>query len=214
QYSEQYFVLGLFTTFICLTSLLYSCLKRDRTIFLFSFYPLFYDLCVLFIFKQVVYHYFTFVIPLTFIAFGATFLKSKLFIVKFSLALFLILSFLISLKSLNFYFNPAENQVFQEITNFTLQNTNSNDLIFGSAIPTNYVSFVTNRKIVNNYFDSDSKFINFIGREKILNEVKNVKPKIIFADQFYLNFFKDDYEIVKEWNEPGYYHLILMKLKK
>ncbi|MEM5809644.1 MAG: hypothetical protein QW156_01990 [Candidatus Aenigmatarchaeota archaeon] len=87
-------------------------------------------------------------------------------------------------------------------------------MIFGEPRSLNYVSFVTNRKIINNYFDSDLKFINFVGKEKVLNEVKKAKPKLIFANQFYLDFFKEDYEIVKEWNEPGYYHLFLMKLKK
>jgi len=208
---EQYLALGFFTIFMSLICLIHGYLKKDSKILLFAFYPLIYDLVILLIFKQVIYHYFAFMLPFIFVAFGVTLVKSKLSVVKFSLLTILALSFFTNLTSLNFYFNEDENKVFNELVDYTLINTNQDDLIFGSATPTNYVSFVTDRKIVGNYFDSDLKFISFYGKERVLSEVKNAEPILIFATQSYADFFEDNYVLVKVWNKPGYYHFLLLK---
>jgi len=150
-------------------------------------------------------------LPFIFIAFGETLVKSKLSVVKISLLTILIFSLFTNLTSLNFYFNVNENKVFDELVDYTLINTNQDDLIFGSAIPTNYVSFVSNRKIVGNYFDSDLKFISFYGKERVLRDVKNSEPRLIFATQSYVDLFDENYELVKTWNKPGYYNLLLLK---
>ena len=208
---EQYLSLGFFTVFMSLICSIYSYLKKDFKLLLFSLYPLIYDLIILLIFKQVIYHYFAFMLPFIFIAFGETLVKSKLSVVKISLLTILIFSLFTNLTSLNFYFNVNENKVFDELVDYTLINTNQDDLIFGSAIPTNYVSFVSNRKIVGNYFDSDLKFISFYGKERVLRDVKNSEPRLIFATQSYVDLFDENYELVKTWNKPGYYNLLLLK---
>jgi hypothetical protein len=212
----QYLSLGFFSAFISLITLIHSYFEKDYKLFLFSLYPLIYDLAILLIFRQVTYHYFAFVLPFVFIAFGEVFLKSKSSVAKISLFLILLLSILTNLHSLSFYFDKNKNLVFDELIEYTFKFAEKNDLIFGSAIPTNYVSFVTNRKIAGNYFDSDLKHINFEGEDKVINEVRIAKPKLIIADKAYEDFyrsFEEDYEAVKEWNISGYYHLILMKSK-
>ncbi|MFH8119622.1 MAG: glycosyltransferase family 39 protein [Candidatus Aenigmatarchaeota archaeon] len=212
----QYLSLGFFSASISLITLIHSQFEKNYKLFLFSLYPLIYDSSVLLILKQVTYHYFAFVLPFIFIAFGEVVVKSKFCVVKLSLFLILLLSILTNLHSLSFYFDKNKNLVLKELLEYTFRFTEKDDLIFGSAIPTNYLSFVANRKIVGNYFDSDLKHINFEGKEKVINEVRTAKPKLIIADKahedFY-RFFYEDYEIVKEWENPGYYHLVLMKKK-
>jgi len=209
---DQYLNLGFFTIFLSIFCLVYGILYKNKIITIFSANLLIYDLIILLILRQVIYHYFVFPLPFLFIAVGKVLSDSKYFSLKIFLVIILILAFYSNFKSLELYFSKDYNTGFYEVVNYTLKNTNSSDMIFGEPRSLNYVSFVTDRKIVGNHFDSDLKFINFVGREKILNEVKNAKPKLIFANQFYIDFLKDDYKIVKEWNEPGYYHLILMKL--
>jgi hypothetical protein len=211
----QYFSLGFFTGFIAIICLIFGYFKKDYKLMLFSTYPLFYDLTILLIFKQVIYHYFAFALPLLAISFGRTFSQSKFIDLKLFLFLILLLSFVTNFKSLVYYFDRNKNLVFDEIVNYTLEFTEENDLIFGEPRIINYVSFVAKRRIVNNYFDSDLKHLNFEGLEKVVEEVKKAKPKIIVADAnhygIFYKYFEDEYEKVKEWNEPEYYHLILMK---
>jgi hypothetical protein len=213
----QYFSLGFFTEFISIICLIFGYFKKDYKLILFSAYPFFYDIAILLLFRQVIYHYFAFALPLLTISFGRVFSQSKFIELKFFLIFILLLSLFTNFKSLIYYFDKNKNFVFNELVNYTLEFTQKNDLIFGEPRTINYVSFVTNRRIVNNYFDSDLKHLSFEGLEKIIEEVKKAKPKIIVADEnyyeiFYKNF-EEDYEKIKEWNIPGYYHLILMKRK-
>jgi membrane-bound lytic murein transglycosylase B len=73
------------------------------------------------------------------------------------------------------------------------------------------------QKIVNNYFDSDLKFINFYGKEKVLNGIEKAKPKLLFVNEIHYSFLKPvlkNYKLIKEWNVPGYYHLYLFELSE
>jgi hypothetical protein len=117
-----------------------------------------------------------------------------------------------------YYFDKSKNYFFDELVSYTLQLTEKNDLIFGEPRSINYISFVTDRKIINNYFDSDLKYLSFEGFEKVVEEVKKGKPKIIVVDANYYkilyNYFEGNYEIIKEWYVPSYCNLILMKSLK
>jgi len=213
----QYFSLGFFTEFISIICLIFGFFKKDYKLMLFSAYPLFYDITILLLFRQVIYHYFDFALPLLAISFGRAFSQSKFIELKIFLIFILLLSLFTNFKSLIYYFDKNKNFVFDELVNYTLEFTQKDDVIFGEPRTMNYVSFVANRRIVNNYFDSDLKHLNFEGLEEVIEEVKKAKPKIIVADEnyyeiFYKNF-EDDYERVKEWDIPGYYHLILMGRK-
>ncbi|MEM5832177.1 MAG: hypothetical protein QXT38_02605 [Candidatus Aenigmatarchaeota archaeon] len=210
---EQYFLLGFFTIFISITSFFYNYLEKNHKILLFSLYPIFYDSILLIILKQPFYHYFTLSLPLVFISFGFTIASAKQIFIRFFFLFILISSIFSNFQSLDFYFNKNKNLIFEELTNYTLKNTQSDDLIFGTSIPTNYISFVTNRKIVNNYFDCDLKFVNFVGIEKILKDIKEYKPKLIFADQFYLQIFNEEYKVIKEWKILEDYTIFLMEKK-
>jgi len=184
---------------------------------LFSFYPLFYDITVLLLFKQVIYHYFAFTLPLLAISFGRTFSQSKFIELKIFLILILLFALISNTRSLIYFFDRSKNFVFDELVTYTLEFTKKDDLIFGEPMTTNYVSFVTDRRIINNYFDSDLKHLNFEGLGKVIKEVKKAKPKIIITDYnfykiFYINF-EDEYEKVKEWNVSGYYHILIMVRK-
>jgi hypothetical protein len=213
----QYLSLGFFTGFISIICLIFGYLKKDYKLMLFSIYPLFYDITILLLFKQVIYHYFAFTLPLLAISFGRTFSQSKFIELKIFLILILLFALISNTRSLIYFFDRSKNFVFDELVTYTLEFTKKDDLIFGEPMTTNYVSFVTNRKIVNNYFDSDLKHLNFEGLGKVIKEVKKTKPKIIITDYnfykiFYINF-EDEYEKVKEWNVSDYYHILLMGRK-
>jgi hypothetical protein len=169
----------------------------------------------LLLFKQVTYHYFTLGLPLLFISFGRAFISISFKEIKFFLVFILLLSVFENLDDLLCYFDKNKNLAFIELINYTSEFTQRDDLIFGEPRSINYVSFVTGRRIVNNYFDSDLKHLDFEGLEKAVREVKKAKPKIIVADANYYGtfykYFEDEYEKIKEWNEPKYYHIILMK---
>jgi 4-amino-4-deoxy-L-arabinose transferase-like glycosyltransferase len=211
---DQYLTLGYFTFFLGIICTIFCIINKEYKLLLFSIYPMLYDMSILIIFKQVIYHYFILELSLLFIAVGAVFSKSGYTIIKISLIVILSLSLYTNIQNIDLYFNKNNNLVLEELVDYTTKHTSINDYIFGEPRSLNYVSFITNRKIVNNFFDSDLKHINFIGKEKTLIEIKNAKPKLIFADQFYVDYFQDEYDIVKEWNIPDYYHLILMKLKE
>jgi len=213
----QYLSLGFFTEFISIICLIFGYLKKDYKLMLFSFYPLFYDITVLLLFKQVIYHYFAFTLPLLAISFGRTFSQSKFIELKIFLILILLFALISNTRSLIYFFDRSKNFVFDELVTYTLEFTKKDDLIFGEPMTTNYVSFVTDRRIINNYFDSDLKHLNFEGLGKVIKEVKKAKPKIIITDYnfykiFYINF-EDEYEKVKEWNVSGYYHILIMVRK-
>jgi hypothetical protein len=213
----QYLTLGFFTNFIAIISLAFGYFKKDYKLMLFSAYPLFYDLTILLLFRQVIYHYFIFALPLLAIAFGKAFSRSRFVELRVFLISILLLSLIANYKSLVYYFDKNKNFVFDELVNYTLEFTQKDDLIFGEPRTVNYISFVTNRRIVNNYFDSDLKYLNFKGLEKVIEEVREAKPKIIVVDRNYYEIFyssfEKEYENVKEWNIFNYYHLILMKRK-
>lgn len=210
----QYFSLGFFTEFIAITSLTFGYFKKDYKLILFSTYSLFYDFTILLIFRQVIYHYFAFALPLVAVVFGGTFSHSKFIELKAFLILLLFLSFISNFKSLVYLFDRNKNYVFDDAVKYTLNFTTQDELIFGVPSVVNYVSFLTGRKIVRNYFDSDLKHLSFEGLEKVAQEVKTDKPKIIFgASNIFYEHFEEDYEKIKEWEAPGYYYFFLMKRK-
>jgi 4-amino-4-deoxy-L-arabinose transferase-like glycosyltransferase len=213
----QYLSLGFFTLFICFISLVFGYFKKDFMLLAFSIFILFYDITILLIFRQVIYHYFAFTIPFLSIVFGRIFYASKFLELKFFIILILLLSIISNYRSLIYYFDYTKNLVFDDAANYTLKLAEKNDLIFGEPRVVNYVSFVTGRKIVNNYFDSDLKFINFYGRDKVLNQIEKAKPKILFVDDQHYSFLGpilNNYKLIKEWNVPEYYHLYLFELNE
>ncbi|MDT7858488.1 MAG: glycosyltransferase family 39 protein [Candidatus Aenigmarchaeota archaeon] len=214
----QYLSLGFFTEFISFISLAFGYLKKDYKLIIFSAYPIIYDFVILLTFKQVIYHYFAFVLPFLSIAFGRTFSSSRFLELKIFLILILFISLFSNFQSLIYYFDKSKNYFFDELVSYTLQLTEKNDLIFGEPRSINYISFVTDRKIVNSYFDSDLKYLSFEGFEKVVEEVKKSKPKIMVVDANYYktlyNYFEGNYEIIKEWYVPSYCNLILMKSLK
>jgi hypothetical protein len=213
----QYLSLGFFTLFICFISLVFGYFKKDFMLLAFSIFILFYDITILLIFRQVIYHYFAFTIPFLSIVFGRIFYASKFLELKFFIILILLLSIISNYRSLMYYFDYTKNLVFDDAANYTLKLAGKDDLIFGEPRVVNYVSFVTGRKIVNNYFDSDLKFINFYGRDKVLNQIEKAKPKLLFVDdQHYslLGPILNNYKLIKEWNVPEYYHLYLFELNE
>jgi hypothetical protein len=213
----QYLSLGFFTLFICFISLVFGYFKKDFMLLAFSIFILFYDITILLIFRQVIYHYFAFTIPFLSIVFGRVFSTSKFLELKFFIILILLLSIISNYRSLIYYFDYTKNLVFDDAANYTLKLAEKDDLIFGEPRVVNYVSFVTGRKILNNYFDSDLKFINFYGRDKVLNEIENAKPKLLFVDDQHYSFLVpilNNYKLIKEWNVPEYYHLYLFELNE
>jgi len=213
---DQYLALGFFTIFLALFCLIHALFEKNRLIALFSGYPLLYDLMIIFGLKQVIYHYFILPLPFLFIVIGYTFSKTKFFSLKIFILVIFSLCIYSNLKSLEFYYLKDYNQVFFEVEDWVKKNSALNDLLFGEPRVLNYVSFVTERKILNNWFDSDLKFINFYGREKVLEEVEKKRPKVLILNELHYNFLRPilkDYKLIKEWNVIEYYPIYLFEIK-
>jgi hypothetical protein len=210
----QYILLGFFHDFILITSLIYGYLKKDYKLLILSIYPLIYDLTILLTFKQVAYHYFAFMLPFLSIVYGRAFSYQRPFELKIFLILILLLSWITNLKSIIYFFDKSKNILFDKALNYTLS-LEKTDTIFGNPIIVNYVSFISDISIFNNYFDSDLKHLYFEGLEKVIEEVKIGKPKLIFVDANYYKLFdsviKNEYKKIDEFIIPGYYNFILFE---
>jgi hypothetical protein len=80
----------------------------------------------------------------------------------------LLFALILNTRSLIYFFDRSKNFVFDELVTYTLEFNKKDDLIFGKPMTTNYVSFVTDKRIVDNYFDSDLKHLNLEGRGKVI----------------------------------------------
>ena len=74
--------------------------------------------------------------------------------------------------------NPKNSQTLLQVTQFIKNNTNLSDTIFGEPTITNYVSFVTKRKISANYLDSYPRHLLYEGEQNVLQKIKKDPPKI------------------------------------
>jgi hypothetical protein len=213
QWIDQYLTFGFFTIFFAAISIYFAVIRKRRDIAVLAAYPLIYDAVVLLLFKAVIYHYFLIGLPFLFIALGAVFIQSRELTLKICIAVIAGLAILANASGIAAYSSNQTGQAFDMIINYTKENTGPGDVIFGEPRTTNYVSFQTGVPVAHNYFDSDSKAINFNGKDRFFDAARADRPKLLIIDNNfnYIDQFGRDYIFIREWNVPGYYAISLYK---
>ncbi len=190
----QYWNIGYFFLFLSFISALIAFERKDKILLTLSLMPLGIDLVILFTFKIIYYHYFLISLAFFSMAIGRALIINKESVVKFFISIILILSILSNIQTIEFYLNPNYAQKYYSMTKYVNNKTFINDSIFGEPVATNYISFVTDRRISSNYLDSYLRHLVFEGEEKVIEKLKKDKPKIIIeAENYYLSnpVFKD-----------------------
>lgn len=206
---NQYLTLGFFTTFLSITAIMFSRIKKDQKILLFALYPIIYDAIIILILNAVIYHYFIIVLPFVFIAAANVLSKSNDYMIKGVLVIIMLFAIVSNINSITFFLDEKNHEIFPE----SLNNINENEIIFGEPRITNYISFVTDAKIANNYYDSGSKFFLFTGSEKIYDNVNKENLTSVFINHRQMGILNFDgvYDVVDTWEVPTYYSISMYK---
>lgn len=214
----QYWGIGYFFFFLTLISALIGYTKKDRLLFLFAVIPLIVDLTILLGLRLVFYHYFFISLSLCIIATGRALTVSKDWIVRLAIPVILFLSIILNLKTIDFYLNPIYSERFHYIAELVANNTSEEDAIFGEPVITNYVSFITGRRIASDYLDSYLQHLVFEGGEKVIKKLGKDKPRVfIEMEGYYLSnpdfktFFLGRYKLEKVIGGVPNYSLYKLK---
>jgi len=215
----QYLGMGFFTFFLGLISAYVAFEKKDRLLLLFSVYPLIVDLVIFLGLKYIAYHYFLISLPFISMATATSVTKGKDKPLYFIITIVLILSLSSNFQTIDFYLNPINAKRFYYMTELIANNTSKEDSIFGEPVLTNYVSFIADRRMSSNYYDSYIGHLMFEGEEKVIQNLKGDMPKfVIEMEGYYLmnSFFRDfiieNYELEK--NVVGIPNYSLYKIKQ
>jgi Gpi18-like mannosyltransferase len=214
----QYWSIGYFFIFLALISIVTAYVSKDKILLLFSSYPLIIDIIILLGLKLFFYHYFLISLALFIIALGRTLIISKERIVQIIIPIILLISIIYNLETIDFYLNPVYAEKYYYMANLIENKTIINDSIFGEPIATNYVSFVTNRKISSNYLDSYLGHLIFEDDKKVIKNLEKDKPQFfIEMDNYYMlnSYFKDfivgDYVLEEEIEGIPHYSIYRLK---
>ncbi|MDI6826327.1 MAG: glycosyltransferase family 39 protein [Candidatus Aenigmarchaeota archaeon] len=181
----QYWGMGYFFLFLSLISGFFAYTKKDKLVLLFSLTPLIADILILLGLKLIFYHYFFISLAFCVIATGRTLTLSRDRIVRIMIPIILFLSIVSNTATLDFYLNPSYAKKYYSIGEFIQNNTSEHDKIFGEPVVTNYVSFVTGRKISSGYLDSYLQHLMFEGENRIIQSLDKEKPKFIIEMENY-----------------------------
>jgi Gpi18-like mannosyltransferase len=184
QSKVQYFGMGTFFIFLALISTLVGVLKKDKFIISLALFPFFIDMALLLGLKIIFYHYFLLSVPFYLISFSRV-MRFKYSSVILATLILLFISYTHNLQTFDYYLNPVHSKKFAYIANIVEKNTSKDNEIFGEPVMTNYVSFVTGRKIASDYFDSYIQRLKVEGVEKIVEILEKEKPKIFIEIEGY-----------------------------
>jgi hypothetical protein len=199
----QYISLGFFTMFLALISAFLCYEKKDKTLLLFSFYPLIINLLILVSLKIVFYHYFLFAVPLVMIATSKTFLTSKYKILKPFLVTVVLLSLISNYVTIDFYLNPEFSKDFYSMADFIENNTLKNDNMFGPSAIIYYVSFTKDIPVTKTQSKSFLSYEVYLNERDVIENLDNEKPKFIIDDGLYSSnphfsvYLQNKYELKK-----------------
>jgi hypothetical protein len=217
-FTSQYLSIGLFFIFLGLLSAVYAFQSKNKTLLLFSVYPIVADITMFFLFREIYYHYFLINLPLYAISIGKTFTESKDKIIQLSILVILVLSIVSNIPTIDFYLNPKYSERYYSIANFIENKTSINDSIFGEPVITNYVSFITNRRISSNYLDSFMRHLIFEGEQNVVNNLERDKPKIVIeSDNYFLSnpsfrsFILNNYNFERKFEGLPNYSIYFIK---
>lgn len=192
----------------------------------------------LFIFQDIYYLYFNLLMPFIAILAGlflarivVTSLNYQKYFIHFVSGGIILALLMLSLTNINFYLKDhagtARIDYIENLNNFIINNSNSQDKIYGSFEITPLVSVMTGREIVGNFVDTNSKTIStgmfdINEREKILknNKIKFIITKILVSpdgnilalDNFIsFNFLENNCQPVKTFPiKKDYYSNLLI----
>lgn len=209
----QYLGMGFFTFFLGLISIYVAFEKKDKILMLLSVYPLIIDLIIFFGLKYIAYHYFLISLPFISMATAISVTKSKDKLLYFVIPVILLLSLSSNFQTIDFYLNPTNAKRFYYTAEFIVNNTSDKDSIFGEPILTNYVSFVTNRRISSNYYDSYVGHLMFEDEKKVIQNLEKDMPKFVIemegyylSNPYFRDFILNNYQLEKKIDGiPNYY---------
>jgi 4-amino-4-deoxy-L-arabinose transferase-like glycosyltransferase len=200
----QYWSIGYFFIFLALISIVTAYINKDKILLLFSLYPLIIDFIILFGLKLFFYHYFLISLVLYIMAIGRTLIISKERIVQIIIPFILFLSIITNFQTIDFYLNSTYAEKYYFMASFIENKTSVNDSIFGEPIATNYISFITKRKISSSYFDSYLEHLIFEGEQEVIETLEKDKPRFFiemdtyyYSDQYLRKFIIDNYILEK-----------------
>jgi hypothetical protein len=183
-FSSQYWQFGYFTFFLSLISAFISYAEKKKVLLLFSLIPLIVDSFLLVFLKINFYHYFLLSLPFCVLASTKVWKDSKSKIIKLIIPAIVLISIFSNLATLDFYLNPMHARKFYEIVDFIENCTTKNEAIFGEPVATNFASFILERKISGDYFDSYLSHLKFEGEEKVVEKLNEEKPKVFIEMKF------------------------------
>ena len=183
--SPQYWSVGYFTFFLSLISAFIAYSKRNNIMLLFSLTPLVVDIFLLLVLKVVFYHYFIISVGFCMIASAWAWKKSKNQIVKIVIPLIFLISIVTNYPTLNYYLNPVYAEKFYLVSKFI----HGKGSMFGEPCMTNYMSFITGRKIVGNYLDSYILHLRFENESNVIKTLNEKKPEFFIEMKFGKNYY-------------------------
>jgi len=209
----QYWGMGYFFLFLSLISGFIAYTKKDKLVLLFSLTSLIADILILLGLKLIFYHYFFISLAFCVIATGRTLILSRDWIIRIMISIILFLSIVSNTTTLDFYLNPSYAKKYYSIGEFIQNNTSEHDKIFGEPVVTNYVSFVTGRKISSGYLDSYLQHLMFEGEEGVIQNLDKEKPKFIIemenyfmGNSYFMNYITKNYKFkIKIAGTPSYF---------
>lgn len=214
----QYWSIGYFFFFLSLISAIVMYTNKDKALLLFALISLITDMMILFGLKLIFYHYFLISLAFCVMAVGRVLMLSKDWIVKIIIPIILLLAILSNTPTLDFYLNPAYAERYYSMASFIENSTSTNNSIFGEPVITNYVSFVSNRRISSNYLDSYLSHLIFEGEEKVIGNLNKDKPNIIIEmDSYYLsnsyfrNFIMSNYAFERKFEGISSYSIYRLR---
>ena len=169
--------MGFFNVLLALASLNHFYSKKEKIGFFLSLTPIIADGILLLVLKVIFYHYFLLSLPFLVISLGRVFSSTKLRSVKILILVTIFSSIFFNFKSIDFYLNPSHAEKFYSLAKWVEENVSEKEEIFGEPIMTNYVSFVTNRRIAMDCFDSYTQHL--MREKKIVEKLKIQKPKAL-----------------------------------
>jgi hypothetical protein len=215
---EQYLGIGLPFIFLGLISTAIALREKDKIFITLSIYPLIADIIIFLSLKTILYHYFLISLPLYVMSISKAFSVCKDRVIRIAMLAILFLSIISNFQTFDFYLNPRYAERYYEIADFIKDRTLPNESIFGEPVITNYVSFVTNRRISSNYLDSYLRHLVFEDEKNVIKNLDKDKPRIIIEmDGYYLsnphfrNFILNNYVFERRFEGTPNYSIYRLK---
>jgi len=205
KHLDQFQSFGFFTFFLSLIAAFVGYWNKDKLLMTLAIYPALIDILLIASFKTLTYHYFSLSLPFIMIAASRAFFSSKESIAKVGIIVISLLAVYSNISTINFYFSPENSEAFDKIADYIGENSLETQKIFGEPVMTNYVSFVADRKISGNYFDSYIRHLEYEGIDNVINKLERDKPHIIIDDGYlysigkFQDFINENYVLSKKF---------------